>query len=46
MNEDSPNGSLYGTLAKHDQSETKCDNVAMYISRSSSNMVSSCPQAF
>jgi hypothetical protein len=25
MNEDSPNGSLYGTLVKHDQSETKRD---------------------
>ena len=25
MNEDGPNGSLYETLAKHDQSETKCD---------------------
>jgi hypothetical protein len=25
MNEDSPNGSLYGTLAKHDQSEMKRD---------------------
>jgi hypothetical protein len=26
MNEDGPNGSPYETLAKHDQSETKCDN--------------------
>jgi hypothetical protein len=25
MDEDSPNDSLYETLAKHDQSETKCD---------------------
>jgi hypothetical protein len=25
MNEDGPNGSLYETLMKHDQSETKCD---------------------
>jgi hypothetical protein len=25
MNEDGPNGSPYGTLAKHDQSETKRD---------------------
>jgi hypothetical protein len=26
MNEDSPDGSPYGTLVKHDQSETKHDN--------------------
>jgi hypothetical protein len=26
MNEDGPNGSPYGTLAKHGQSETKRDN--------------------
>jgi hypothetical protein len=25
MNEDGPNGSPYGMLAKHDQSEMKCD---------------------
>jgi hypothetical protein len=25
MDEDSPNGSPYETLAKNDQSETKCD---------------------
>jgi hypothetical protein len=25
MNKDGPNGSLYGTLVKHDQSETKRD---------------------
>jgi hypothetical protein len=25
MNKDGPNGSPYGTLAKHDQSETKRD---------------------
>jgi hypothetical protein len=28
MNKDSPDGSPYGTLAKHDQSETKRDTRA------------------
>jgi hypothetical protein len=28
MNEDGPNDSPYGMLAKYDQSETKCDRVA------------------
>jgi hypothetical protein len=29
MDEDGPNGSLYEMLAKHDQSETKRDNIAI-----------------
>jgi hypothetical protein len=33
MNEDSPNGSPYGMLAKHDQSETKHDSVATCLGR-------------
>jgi hypothetical protein len=31
MSEDGPNGSLYETLAKHDQSETKCDSVCIDV---------------
>jgi hypothetical protein len=27
MNEDGPDGSPYGTLVKHDQSETKRDSI-------------------
>jgi hypothetical protein len=45
MNEDGPNGSPYGTLAKHDQSETKRDrqgnmgkgNVAIWMGMGKGN---------
>jgi hypothetical protein len=46
MNEDGPNGSPYGTLAKHNQSETKRDTALplIFISEAVRDGIKSQPQ--